>query len=240
MRIEVLFFGALKEIVGQSRESVTLEEGSDVGRLYEMYAARFPRLAAHSGSLLFSRNREFVGRGESLREGDEVAFLPPVSGGAGEAKRSIERLTRSRIDTEALVAELQRGFDGAVAVFSGVVRDHSGERNTVYLEYEAYEPMALEKMREITAEVLRSYAVDSIGMIHRLGHLEIGEASVVIVVASEHRGPAFEACRYAIDRLKRIVPIWKKEFFADGAVWVEGERGATLENTLASTLTKDK
>ena len=249
MEIKVLFFGALKDIVGRAEDGVQLEEGSSIGRLYELYAARFPKLAEHSSSLLFSRNREFAGWGEHLQDGDEVAFLPPVSGGAPEANKVQEitgveqnpcRLTRDPIATHALVEELQRGQDGAVVVFEGIVRNHTGGRATRFLEYEGYEPMALEKMREISAEVLRSYAVDSIGMIHRLGHLEIGEASVVIVVASEHRGPAFEACRYAIDRLKRIVPIWKKEFFADGAVWVEGERGATLENTLASTLTKDK
>ncbi len=235
MRINVLFFGMLKDIVGQTEDHVILEEGASIGQLYEIYAARLPRLAKHSSSILFSRNREFADRSELLQEGDEVAFLPPVSGGApGRAEDSegcsepetVHRLTREPIDSRALVEELKRGKDGAVVVFEGIVRNHSRDRATLYLEYESYEPMALEKMREITAEVKRDFPVDRIGIVHRLGRLEIGEASVVIVVTSGHRREAFEACRYTIDRLKRIVPIWKKEFFADGAVWVEGEQAS--------------
>ena len=231
MRVKVLFFGLLKEIVGKPEEEIVLEEGSSIGWLYQLYASRFPRLAEHSSSILFSRNREFASRGEPLQEGDEVAFLPPVSGGSSgsldEAEEALEPgniccLTRQPISTQALVQELQRGEDGAVVVFEGVVRNHSGGRATLFLEYEAYEPMALRKMREIITEVKRKFDVDRVGMAHRLGRLEIGEASVVIVITAAHRGPAFEACHYAIDRLKRIVPIWKKEFFADGAVWVEG------------------
>ena len=231
MRIKVLFFGMLKDIVGDAEQSVVLEEGSNIGRLFEIYAARFPQLARHASSLLFSRNREFAGRSECLKEGDEVAFLPPVSGGtsdgaseigAGRDPRAVFRLIREPIDACALVSELKRGSNGAVAVFEGIVRDHSGERSTLFLEYEAYEPMALEKMCEIGWEIRQKFPVDGVGIVHRLGHLEIGEASVVIVVTAEHRGPSFEACRYAIERLKRIVPIWKKEFFVGGAVWVEG------------------
>lgn len=130
------------------------------------------------------------------------------------------------MDTQALVEELKRGEDGAVVVFEGIVRNHSGGRATLFLEYEAYEAMALETMRQICQDIQRKFPVDRIGMVHRLGHLEIGEASVVIVVTSAHRRPAFDACREAIDRLKRVVPIWKKEFFADGTVWVQGEHGS--------------
>ena len=246
MRIKVLFFGMLKDIAGRTEDHMILEEGASIGRLYEIYAARLPRLAEHSSSIIFSRNREFADRSECLQEGDEVAFLPPVSGGAPgragdsdgcSAPVSVQRLTREAIDSRALVDELKRGEDGAVVVFEGIVRNHSRykasndteprERATLYLEYEAYEPMALEKMREITAEVKRDFPVDRVGIVHRLGRLEIGEASVVIVVTSEHRRAAFDASRYAIDRLKRIVPIWKKEFFADGAVWVEGEKASS-------------
>ncbi len=232
MQIRVLFFGMLKEIVGQTEEEIHLEAGSDIARLFDLYVSRFPRLARHSSSILFSRNREFADRHEGLQEGDEVAFLPPVTGGcpaaadraspAGAAD-TVERLTRAAIDTRALVRELLQGEDGAAVIFEGVVRNHSGGRATRFLEYEAYEPMALAKMREITAKARQRFRIGRIGIVHRLGRLEIGEASVVIVVTAGHRRPAFEACQYAIDRLKRIVPIWKKEFFADGAVWVEGE-----------------
>ena len=234
MQVTVLFFGMLKDIVGKAEDGITLEEGSSIGRLYELYAARFPKLAEHSSSILFSRNREFAGWGEPLRDGDEVAFLPPVSGGIGDNGERTEaasgdsnpcRLTREPIDTRALVEQLKRGEDGAVVVFEGIARNNTRGRATRFLEYEAYEPMALEKMREIAAEVKQKFAVDRVGMTHRLGRLEIGEASIVIVVTSPHRKPAFEACHYAIDRLKQIVPIWKKEFFADGAVGGEGESG---------------
>ena len=237
MRVKVLFFGMLKDIVGKAEDRLTVEEGSSVGRLYELYAARFPKLAEHSSSLLFSRNQEFAGRGDPVQDGDEVAFLPPVSGGSdggsddGETEMMEKnpcRLTRETIDTQGLVSELLQGGDGAVVAFEGVVRNNSGGRATKFLEYEAYEPMALAKMREIAAEVAGKFAIDRIGMTHRLGHLDIGEASIVIVVTSAHRKPAFEACHYAIDRLKKVVPIWKKEFFEDGAVWVEGESGRQM------------
>jgi molybdopterin synthase catalytic subunit len=237
MRVKVLFFGMLKDIVGRAEDRLTVEEGSSVGRLYELYAARFPKLTEHSASLLFSRNQEFAGRGDELRDGDEVAFLPPVSGGTDDESAESEeataeknpcRLTREVIDPRGLVVELLAGGDGAVVTFEGVVRNHTKGRATRFLEYEAYEPMALAKMREIAAEVVGKFPVARIGMTHRLGHLEIGEASIVIVVTSAHRKPAFEACHYAIDRLKKIVPIWKKEFFEDGEVWVEGESGRQM------------
>ncbi len=116
--------------------------------------------------------------------------------------------------------------DGAVVVFEGIVRNHSGGRSTLYLEYEAYEAMAIAKMREIGEEMRQKFAIRRLAMVHRLGRLEIGETSVLIVVCSAHRAAAFDACRYGIDTLKRNVPIWKKEFFRDGAVWAEGEMPA--------------
>ena len=232
MEIHVLFFGVLKDVVGQAEDRLQLETGTDVARLFDLYSRRFPDLERHRGSLLFSRNREFVSRNQRLEEGDEIGFLPPVSGGAPgaaelaqqtEQAKVICRLTREAIESRALVHELLRGEDGAVVVFEGVVRNHSQGRATRFLEYEAYEPMALEKMRAICEQLSRQFPIDRMAMVHRLGRLEIGEASVVIAVTSEHRKAAFEACHEAIDRLKRTVPIWKKEFFADGAVWVEGE-----------------
>jgi molybdopterin synthase catalytic subunit len=143
-----------------------------------------------------------------------------VSGGADSDCFSI---TRAPISTLDLVNQLRAAKDGAVVVFEGVVRNHSQGRATLFLEYEAYEPMAVRKMQELGREVKQKFAIDGIGIMHRLGRLEIGETSVAIVVTAEHRRAAFEACHYAIDRLKQIVPIWKKEYFADGAVWAEGE-----------------
>jgi len=132
-------------------------------------------------------------------------------------------ITRSRISRGELASEVRTDRDGAVATFDGCVRNHSHGRTTLYLEYEAYEEMALAKMREIAGHLHDNYAIGRIAMVHRLGRLEIGETSVFIAVSAPHRAAAFEACRYAIDTLKKTVPIWKKEFFADGAVWADGE-----------------
>lgn len=133
------------------------------------------------------------------------------------------QIVRAPIDVAALAAGLRRGEDGAVVVFEGIVRNGSGGRPTLYLEYEAYEAMALEQMRAIAREARQRWPIDQIAIVHRLGRLEIGETSIAIVVTSAHRAPAFDACRHAIDRVKKSVAIWKKEYFADGAVWVEGE-----------------
>lgn len=132
-------------------------------------------------------------------------------------------LTRERIPAEALVEHVRTPGDGAVVTFDGCVRNHSHGRSTLYLEYEAYESMALDKMHEIAVQAHEKFAIDRVAMVHRLGRLEIGETSIFIAVSAAHRGAAFEACRWAIDTLKRTVPIWKKEFFADGAIWADGE-----------------
>lgn len=139
------------------------------------------------------------------------------------AAEDLVQIVRQPIEPLALVNHVRGPGDGAVASFDGCARDNSGGRATLYLEYEGYEPMALAKMREICAQTRERFPIHRLAVVHRLGRLEIGETSVFIAVSAPHRGPAFEACRYAIDTLKRIVPIWKKEFFADGAVWAEGE-----------------
>ena len=132
-------------------------------------------------------------------------------------------LVRERIDTEEVVAQLKAPEDGAVVVFDGFVRNNFKGQRTLYLEYESYETMAYAKIREIGAEIHQKFPIHRVGIVHRLGRLEIGETSVVVVITSAHRAAAFDACRYAIDTLKRVVPIWKKEYFAGGAVWAEGE-----------------
>jgi molybdopterin synthase catalytic subunit len=141
----------------------------------------------------------------------------------------VVELTRTHIPTDGIVARLKAPSDGAVVVFEGIVRNQSGGRPTTHLEYEAYEPMALEKMRAIAEEARARFAIDQIAVVHRLGRLEIGETSVLIAVSSAHRAAAFDACRFAIDTLKRTVPIWKKEYFSDGAVWAEGEAPAAFD-----------
>ncbi|MGO8792631.1 MAG: molybdenum cofactor biosynthesis protein [Terriglobia bacterium] len=220
MKVSVLFFGITHDLTGCAQEQVELPEGEDLAGLRRRYEARFPRLRPMSGVLLFAVNQEIAKDSTLLHEGDEVAFMPPVSGGAGA---DFFRITRDPIRVSDLAKQLRAPEDGAVVVFEGIVRNHSRGRSTRYLEYEAYEPLAIRKMEELGAEAKRKFAIDVIGMIHRLGRLEIGETSVAIIVTAEHRRAAFEACQYAIDRLKQVVPIWKKEYFADGAVWAEGE-----------------
>ena len=220
MKITVLFFGITHDLTGFAQEQAEIPAGENVAGLRRHYEARFPRLAAVADSLLLAVNEEIARDSTPLHEGDEVAFMPPVSGGAGG---DFYRITRDPIPVADLARQLRAAEDGAVVIFEGIVRNHSRGRATLYLEYEAYEPMAIRKMEELGAEAKKKFAIDGIGMIHRLGRLEIGETSVAIMVTAEHRRPAFEACHYAIDRLKQIVPIWKKEYFADGAVWTEGE-----------------
>ncbi len=220
MNIRVLFFGMTHDLTGIGEEQLELPEGGRLEDLWQRYETRFPRLAEMSESLVTAVNQEVAGRSHPLRDGDEVAFLPPVSGGTND---DFYRLTRDVIRAQELEHEMKAPEDGAVVVFEGIVRNHSHGRKTLYLEYEAYEPMAVSKMQKIGHEVRERFSIDRVGMIHRVGRLEIGETSVAIVVTSAHRRAAFEACHYAIDRLKQIVPIWKKEFFEDGAVWAEGE-----------------
>jgi molybdopterin synthase catalytic subunit len=220
MKIKVLFFGVTQDLTGLQEERTEFPEGLSLDGLWGRYAARFPRLNDLSGAVLLAVNQEIADRTRALQDGDEVAFLPPVSGGS---IRDYYLLTRFPIPTADLVRQQMTSEDGAVVVFEGVVRNNSSGRRTLYLEYEAYEPMAIRKMEEIGEEAKRRFEIDHIGMIHRLGRLEIGETSVAIIVTAAHRRATFGACQFAIDRLKEIVPIWKKEYFEDGSVWAEGE-----------------
>jgi MoaE-MoaD fusion protein len=226
--VRVLFFGLLKDICGGPAASLELPPGATTGSVFDHYAAAFPRLREMASSIVLARNHEFATTAEPLSEGDEVALLPPVSGGSwlhetGGPEGHFFALTRDPIDSRELETRVLAGYDGAIVTFQGVVRNNTRGRATMRLEYECYEAMAIRKMAEIGREIAAQYAISRIAMVHRLGTMEIGEASVVIVVAAPHRKPAFDAALEGINRLKRLVPVWKKEFFADGEVWVEGE-----------------
>jgi MoaE-MoaD fusion protein len=224
MRVRVLFFGQLKEITGLAQEEAEIADGARVKDLFESYGRKFPKLASFRDSIAASVNQEYANWRAPLSGGDEVAFLPPVSGGGPSAVgEDTFQIVREAIRPQEIVEGLRAPEDGALVVFDGFVRNTFQGRQTLYLEYEAYEPMALAKMREIGAEIRAKFPVDRVAIVHRLGRLEIGETSVFIAVSSAHRAAAFDACRYAIDNLKRVVPIWKKEYFAGGAVWAEGE-----------------
>ncbi len=223
----MLFFGVLKDIVGRAEETIEIGPEATIAALFQSYAERFATLRDKRSSIVFARNREFSPVDTVLSDNDEVAFLPPVSGGAGRVIRDPDGhlfvITRDAIEPRRVVNALQRPEDGAVVVFEGVVRNNTKGRSTIHLEYECYEEMALQHMARIGREIAAGFAVGRLGMVHRLGRLQIGEASVAVVVTAAHRKPAFEAALEGINRLKREVPIWKKEFFADGAVWVDGE-----------------
>jgi molybdopterin synthase catalytic subunit len=229
MRISVLLFGVLKDVVGRSAETLDLPEGSLVKEILLRYASAEPRFAAMVPSLAISVNQQYASPDSPLREGDEVGLLPPVSGGLVESnempdeKLGDARIVRDSIQRDAAVRRLQHPADGAAVIFDGIVRDNTRGRRTLYLEYEAYEPMALKQMQSLVEEARSRFQVRGASIIHRLGRLEIGETSVLIVVASPHRAAAFEACRWIIDTLKKTVPIWKKEYFEDGVVWADGE-----------------
>lgn len=220
MKVKVLFFGFAHDVTGFEHEQAELAPGEAVGDLLARYESRFPRLRELGGSLLAAVNEEVADRSRILRDGDEVAFMPPVSGGTED---DFYCITREPISTHDLVRQLKAPEDGAVITFEGTVRNQSQGRKTLYLEYETYKPMAIRKMEEIGRQAKEKFGVDHIGIIHRVGRLEIGEASVAVVVTAAHRRAAFEACQYAINRLKQVVPVWKKEYFEDGAVWAEGK-----------------
>jgi molybdopterin synthase catalytic subunit len=219
MPIRVLFFASLADVTGVREADADPSAFADVASLFAHFERRFPALAPHRKSLLYARNGVFVDPDEPVADGDEVAFLPPVSGGAGPERF---RLVREPIDSRALRAGLTRPEDGAVVLFEGTVRNHARGRKVVALEYHAYESMALRQLEEVGARTRSGYEVRDVAIVHRLGRLDPGETSVAIVVAAAHRIPAFAACRFAIDTLKQIVPIWKKEYYEDGGVWIEG------------------
>jgi MoaE-MoaD fusion protein len=225
MLIRVLFFGMLKDLAGHASDSLNLPEGSTLADVLAHYERQIPRLRELVASIAISVNQEYAGPETSLHAGDEVALLPPVSGGsaADSTPGQHAQIVRLKIDAQEVMERIRRPEDGAVAVFEGVVRNHSRGRRTLYLDYEAYEEMALKQLEALAQQALSRFEVRDVALVHRLGRLEIGETSVLIVVASAHRAAAFDACHWLIDTLKRTVPIWKKEYFEDGAVWADGE-----------------
>jgi molybdopterin synthase catalytic subunit len=230
MRVRVLCFGQLREILAPEI-TAELPPPATVADLWRTLRDQHPQLAAYDRAIAIAVNHSFASLSTSLASGDEVALLPPVSGGRVEhhagstlpLASAHARLQCEPIDTASLLPQLKKGEDGAVCLFDGVVRNYTRNRRTLYLEYDSYPAMALAEMERLAVEAHRLFAIRDLRIVHRIGRLQIGESSVLIVVASAHRAAAFDACRWLIDSLKRSVPIWKKEFFEDGATWADGE-----------------
>jgi molybdopterin synthase catalytic subunit len=236
VQLRVLFFGQLKDIAGLGETMLELPDGATVEHAFRYFTARFPRMGDMGSSIVVARNQRFVSTATPLSDGDELAFLPPVSGGTGPWTHSFadERghffgLTRQTIDVESLERLLLAGTDGAVVAFKGVVRNNTKGRPTLFLDYEGYEDMALRTLADLGNELVAEFAIGRVALVHRLGRMEIGETSVAVVVTAPHRRPAFDAALEGINRLKKRVPIWKKEHFADGEVWVEGEWDTSVQ-----------
>lgn len=224
--MRVLLFGQLKDIIGHLEDSLDLPSGSNLSTVMAHYAARYPKFQGLTNSIACSINQEYAQGSAILKDGDEVGLLPPVSGGKAKVEELRSEhcaIVREPIDIMAIMKSLEHPEDGAALIFDGVVRNNTRGRRTLYLDYEAYEAMALNEMEKLAQASLERFKVRNVCLVHRLGRLEIGETSVTIGVASAHRGAAFEACRWLIDTLKKTVPIWKKEHFEDGAVWADGE-----------------
>jgi molybdopterin converting factor subunit 1 len=215
--MKALLFARLRELAGTDAAEAS---GATVGEAWESLRARFPDLPADPGGIRAARNQDFVEWDAVLAPDDEVAFIPPVSGGT-EAGHFFE-LTGDPLDARRLEAAVAHAGAGAICTFTGVVRDHARGERVERLEYEAYSGMAEKQMRAIAAEIGERWPEARVAMAHRTGVLEIGEASVVVSVSCPHRAEAIAACKHGIDRLKESVPIWKKEFAEGGAVWIEG------------------
>lgn len=216
MLVRVLFFGGLREALGTKESVEELPDGATLGRLRESLAARIAAMRALEGRLRIAVNQEFAEDGAVLKDGDEVALLPPVSGGMGACS-----LSEQPLDESAVTARVAAPDCGGVVTFVGAVRDHSRGHDIRHLEYEAYPEMALREMERIADEAAERWPGSRVAIAHRVGHLEIGDLAVVVAAAAPHRGEAFSACRFAIDTLKERVPIWKKEVATDGAYWVD-------------------
>ena len=208
MQVSIRLFAGLRERAGTGTRTLELTDGATLGDVWPALD-----LGSEPSGLLYAVNKRYAETETALMEGDEVALIPPVSGGDF-------RLTAEPLSLDAVVREVQRDEAGAIATFLGTVRNRSRDRQVLYLEYEAYEGMAEETMAELARELTRQHELLAVAIHHRVGRVEIGEPSVAIAVSSPHRAAALAACKEAIDTLKGTVPLWKKEVYEGGEEWI--------------------
>jgi molybdopterin converting factor subunit 1 len=220
--VRARLFARLREQAGTDDENLELPAGSTVSDVYDALTKSHPGLEANRNAVRAALNQEFADWDSAVTDGDEVAFIPPVSGGAHGTGVLFE-LTSRPLDARRMETAVAHKGAGAICTFTGVVRDHSRGRSVTHLEYEAYAEMATAKMRDIAGEIGERWPEARVAMAHRTGRLEVGEPSVVVSVSSPHRAEAIAACKWGIDRLKETVPIWKKEHADDGTYWIEGD-----------------
>ncbi|MBF6569837.1 MAG: molybdenum cofactor biosynthesis protein MoaE [Candidatus Binataceae bacterium] len=218
--VNIKLFATLRERARAGELSREFPEGTTVGEMWRLLMVEFPALGGHRDSVGFAVNHEYVQGDYRPRAGDEVAFIPPVSGGSDPAWIGPIKIVQHRIDLDELQSAVADPRAGAAVTFAGTTRIENAGRRVLRLEYEAYAPMALSEMHKIADEANDRFSIVKIAITHRIGRVDIGETSVAIAVSAAHRGEAFEACRFAIDRIKEIVPIWKKEYFEGGELWV--------------------
>lgn len=230
--MRVLFFGAARDAVGKGEVDLVLQGTPTAASALAVVRENFPDLSRFGRSLLFAVNQEYARPDAPVCDGDELAIFPPVSGGssgtadvppAASAQRDFFELTTDPVDVGAVARRVVLPECGATVTLDGYAREWTRGRRTLHLVYEAYAPMAQRELERLGREAHERFEIAHIGIVHRTGKLEIGETSVVVAISAPHRRAAFEACEWAIKELKRTVPIWKKEFFEDGEVWVEGE-----------------
>lgn len=226
MKVHVLCFGRLRDLISPELD-VDVALPATVAELLAALLAQYPALGPYSGSLAVAVNQSFASKATQLKESDEVALLPPVSGGNSKDELPLvtehARLQCTPIDAASVLATLRAAEDGAAVLFDGIVRNNTRGRKTLYLDYDSYPVMAVTQMEQLAQQAIEKFAIRDVRIVHRVGRQEIGDSSVIIVVASAHRAAAFDACRFIIDSLKKTVPIWKKEYFEDGATWVDGD-----------------
>lgn len=227
MQITVRFFALHRDIVGANELQLDVPDGTTLGGLWQRLGEQYPALLPATRSVMFALNQAYADPSSELHDGDEAAFIPPVSGGeypVGVAEVPPFAITTQPLDGSALQAYVQTPHDGAVVLFTGVVRDNFGGRSTEYLVYEAYAAMAVPVLQQIAGEAQATWPIGRVAVHHRIGRLAIGETAVIVAVAAPHRGAAFEAAAYIMDRIKEIAPIWKQEHWADGETEWVGER----------------